>query len=202
MRFEDSSRDTHLVWRSCCLALALMLALGMRAAESDDRKELLRLSNEWMDAVERKDRVALEAILAHDFQLSSIGDAADGVKRPEWIQNALRMDWQNRGYSNVRIEVHGDVAVVTADYAFQVDPGEWRPAVTAASPVVDVWTRRNGRWQVQRRYLGGSTIERWVHRAVGFLAATALFATLMILRRLRRRRAAPASSQADSLGPL
>lgn len=154
-----------------------------------DQDTLRRLSVEWMDAVARKDRATLERLLAPDFELLSVGDLRGGVKRAQWLENAMRMDWQNRGYSNVRVEMNGDVGIVTSNYAFRVDPGGWKPAVTAASPVVDVWVRREGRWQIQRRHLGGSTLTRWIDRVLGVAVAAALFLGVKLLSGLLRRRA-------------
>lgn len=167
-----------------------------------DQETLERLSTEWMDAVARKDRATLERLLAPDFQLVSVGDIRGGVKRAQWLENALRMDWQNRGYSDVRVEVNGDVGIVTSNYTFRVDPGEWKPAVTPTSPVVDVWVRRSGRWQIQRRHLAGSTLTRWADRALGLAMASALFLGVMLLRRLvRRRRGKPPGSTLQPAPP-
>ena len=149
-----------------------------------DRDTLQRLSMEWMDAVAHKDRAALERLLAPDFQLVSVGDVRGGVGRAQWLENALRMDWQNRGYSGVRIEINGDVGIVTSNYTFRVDPGKWKPAITATSPVVDVWVRRGGRWQIQRRHLACSTLTRWVDRVLGFAIAAAFCLGVLLLRRL------------------
>lgn len=153
-----------------------------------DREALKRRSVEWMDAVERKDRSALEQIVASDFQLAAIADAKAGVPRAEWIKNALRMDWQNGGYKGMRIDVYGDVAVISSDYTFRVDPGEWKPAIRATAPVIDVWLRQDGQWRVQRRHLSGLDLERWVDRIAGFIAALALVGLLTLVRRLGRKR--------------
>jgi ketosteroid isomerase-like protein len=152
-----------------------------------DRETLKRLSVEWMDAVERKDRAALERLLAPDFQLLSSGEPEAGVGRAEWLRNALRMDWQSRGYSNVRVDVNGDVALVTSNYSFRVDPGGWKPAVSASGPLADVWVRNGGRWQVQRRYLAGNSIVRWADRVVGFIAGIVLFGSVLLARRFLAR---------------
>lgn len=185
--------------RRSVLALAVLLFVAGTTAGAqngaDDRETLKRLSVEWMEAVARKDRPALERLLAPDFQLLSIGDL-QGVNRSEWLANALRMDWENRGYSNVQVDINDDIGIVTSNYAFEVDPGEWKPSIAAASPVVDVWVRRGGRWQVQRRHLGGSTITRWLDRALGFVFAAAVFGIFVLLRRLVRSRRAAARDPA------
>ena len=202
MRFQETYQYFRAATPLVGLVLALALATPSHAQNpTRDPETLERLSIEWMNAVERKDRVTLERILASDFQLVSIGDGNVPVKRSDWIENALRMDWQNRGYRNTRVDMHGDVAVVTSNYAFHVDPGEWKPAVSASSPVADVWVWQQGRWQVQRRYLGGSTIDRWLDRMTGFLVAIALAGILAILRRVLRRRQRGRRPSSSALRP-
>jgi ketosteroid isomerase-like protein len=155
---------------------------------ADDRGTLKRLSVELMDAVERKDRATLEKLLAPDYQLVSIGELEAGVNRSEWLANALRMDWANRGYSDVRVDIEGDVGIVTSNYAFRIDPGGWKPAVSATSPLVDVWVRRDGRWQIQRRHLGGNSLTRWADRVLGFVVGLLVLGSGLLLRRAVRRR--------------
>lgn len=190
-------RIVRVVVASTIISFALPLA-AQTAAE--DRTRLRARSVEWMDAVARKDRAALEKLLAPEFKLVSVGDPGDGVPRSEWVANALRMDWQNRGYNGMRVDLYGDVAVVASDYSFRVDPGEWRPAISAAAPVVDVWVRRNGLWQVQRRHLAGSSVVRWFDRAIGFIGALVLSGVLMLIgRRVARRRRSMTSDAASLL---
>lgn len=174
-----------------------LLVLSTTTVSAQDvaatRQTLERLSVEWMDAVARKDRAALERILAPEYELVAVGDSAPGVKRSQWLENALRMKWENRGYIDMRIDVLGDVAVVTSNYAFRVDPGEWKPSISATSGCIDVWARRDGRWQITRRHLASSSLDRWISRVQGGAASLAVVGVIALLRRItRRRRAAEA----------
>lgn len=169
------------------LVLVWFFAGPLRAEDRlGDAEELRRRSSEWMRAVEQKDRATLERIVSSEFRLLSAGEPAEAVPREAWIGNALRMDWRDRGYTNMRVDVFGDIAVVSSRYAFEVDPGAWKPAISASAVVVDVWLRRGGQWQVERRYLGGSSITRWGDRAVGFVLAFAVVMTTGVLRRAIR----------------
>lgn len=161
----------------------------LRAEDGLDHADVLsRRSIEWMSAVERKDRATLERIVSPGFRLVAAGESSAAVPREAWIGNAIRLDWTDRGYENMRVDVLGDVAVVSSQYAFRMDPGAWKPAISASASIVDVWVRRGGGWQVERRYLGGSSITRWLDRAVGFLLAAAILATTIVVRRVIRRK--------------
>jgi ketosteroid isomerase-like protein len=176
-----------------CPLMSLVVLLmtstpGDVPAPEADREALTRLSQEWMDAVARRDRPALEQLLASDYELRPVSGEQPSVPRAEWLENAVNMQWENRGYSNLHVEVDGDVGIVTARYAFRVDPGDWKPTVSATADVVDVWKRRDGRWQVQGRLLGESSITRWIDRVTGGVAMLAIVGVVALGRRLMRRR--------------
>jgi ketosteroid isomerase-like protein len=159
---------------------------------SADEATLRRLSVEWMQALERKDRAALEATLAPDYRLRFPGDpAAKATDRATWLKNAMEMDWTRFTYENVEVRVRGDLGVVSSHLRFHVSPMPFE----LDSGVVDVWERRNGRWQVVERMLGESAtqgrIRFWSGVFVGLLACVA-WSLLARWRRRRRARAATA----------
>jgi len=140
-----------------------------------------------MAAIERKDRKALESRLADDYVLQMPGDTeTQYVRREEWLGNAISMDWTNFRYENVVAHVHGDHATVSSRLHFKVAPNP----LTFDSGIVDVWEKRNGRWQVTTRYLGESELKQRMGFAFGALAAGLaaglVYALAWLLRRLRR----------------
>lgn len=170
---------------------------GQTARGADEVEELIALSNEWMLALERKDRNRLEQILHPDFSILGIGDDRAPTDRERWLQNGLEvMDWSDFRYDHFDVAVFGDVAVVrsTLDFTVRRRTGLIRKVATA-SPLVDVWVRRDGEWQIIRRYAAPWTARRWADRGVGFLAGAALLFIWLVARRfLRRRKAAGAKS--------
>jgi ketosteroid isomerase-like protein len=157
---------------------------------SADEATLRRLSVEWMQALERKDRAALEATLAPDYRLRFPGDpAAKATDRATWLKNAMEMDWTRFTYENVEVRVRGDLGVVSSHLRFHVSPMPFE----LDSGVVDVWERRNGRWQVVERMLGESATQGrigfWSGVSIGVLACVA-WSLLARWRRRRRARAA------------
>lgn len=171
------------------VVLLMTSSPGEAPTAEADREALTKLSQEWMDAVARRDRPALEQLLAPDYELRPVSGEQPSVPRAQWLENAVTMQWENRGYSNLHVKVDGDVGIVTSRYAFRVDPGEWKPAVSATADVVDVWKRRDGRWQVQGRLLGESSVTRWIDRVTGGVAMLVLVGVVALGRRLMRRRA-------------
>ena len=179
----------RLLGRLCTGLLAgVLLAAPAVALEPNksDQATLSRLSNEWMIAIERKDRATLDRIVASDFVLQMPGDEQGRIiRRNEWMANAIAQDWSEFRYENVVVSVHGDQAIVTSRLNFKVAPFP----LALDSGVVDIWRIRDGRWQVTKRYLGESRIQQRIAFFAGILAA--IVAGLLaygVARLVRRRR--------------
>ena len=173
-----------------------LLAAGLLASRSTDayappladEKTLASLSAELMAAVARKDRNALEVLVADDFVLQIPGDTdAQFTRRAEWITNAVRMDWADFRHENLVARVHGNQATVTSRLYFRVAPYPF--ALDAG--VVDTWERRGADWQITRRYLGQSNAQQRLAFIFGVLAtglaAVVAYAVARLARRPRRR---------------
>ena len=179
--------------RSTCLMVAGLLASAPALAAvspSTDAQTLERLSVEWMQAIEKKDRKTLEAFLADDYVLQMPGDTeAQYTRRSEWLTNAIDMDWTDFRYENMVAQVHGDHATVSSRLHFKVAPYPFE----FDSGVVDTWERNDGRWQVTTRYLGQSKLQQRMAFVFGVLAAGlvagAAYVVARLVRRSRRRAA-------------
>ena len=114
-----------------------------------DEQELVDLQVAWMDALHRQDRPALEAILAPEFTLTSA--RTDQISdRAAWLGLLDRVKNESFEYSDFRIDVFGDAAVVRSrlTQVARVDDQPWN----ATFMLTDVWIRREGRWQVVARH--------------------------------------------------
>jgi hypothetical protein len=178
---------------TCLLIAGLFVGYPALAAvpSSTDEQTLERLSVEWMEAIEKKDRKSLEAFLADNYVLQMPGDSdSQYTRRNEWIKNAINMDWSDFRYENVMAQVHGDHATVSSRLYFRVAPFPFE----LDSGVVDTWERHDGRWQVTTRYLGESNMQQRITFIFGVLAAGlaagAAYAVAALVRWSRRRRAA------------
>jgi len=95
-----------------------------------------------IDALASKgDFAALEALLADDFVYShSTGQVQD---KATWIASlGPLLGRRQRVPTNLRVELHGDVAVVTADLDIV-----WNDAPTKYNRYVRVWRRSEDKWR-------------------------------------------------------
>lgn len=153
------------------------------AADAPDEQRLRELTVEWMTAVANKDTRRLEQIMAADYTLEMPG-ALERVTRSEWLRNAVERRWRSFRYENVRVAIEGTQAVVTSRLYFKVSP---IPA-TLDSGVVDVWVKRNDRWQIKTRYLATSDFFTRLTFAAGVIATAVLLGVAAILLRVLRKR--------------
>jgi len=114
-----------------------------------DEQRLIELQVAWMDAWQREDRQALEAILAPEFTLTS-ARTDQLVDREGWLGMLDRVRNESFQYSDFRIDVFGDAAVVRSrlTQVATVDDQRW----DATFMLTDVWIRRDDRWQVVARH--------------------------------------------------
>ena len=117
----------------------------------DDRAELARLQEAWMQAVQDRDMEALERIVAPEFRFMAIHLYPEPMRREQW------MDAAREGYTIVSfafesmdIDVSGDMAVVHSRYS-QVASYE-HVSLSNAFRLTDVWTRADGTWRVIARH--------------------------------------------------
>lgn len=137
-----------------------------------------------MQAIESKDARTLDKLLAGDYVLQMPGDlVSDYVARDEWMRNAIKMDWSRFRYENLRVQLNGDHADVTSRLYFHVSP----VPIELDSGVIDSWQKRNGQWQVNRRYVGQSNAGDRLRLIFGFLAALLLLAVGFGMARLVRK---------------
>jgi ketosteroid isomerase-like protein len=173
-----------------CFLLFLPLSAHAQNENQTAVDEITRLSNEWMHALQEKDRNRLEQIIHQDFLIMGMADAKPPVNREQWLVNGLdNSDWRDFQYHNIAVSVLGDTAVVRSVLDFNVErrSGLVRK-VSTSSPLVDVWVRQDGRWQVIRRYAAPWTVTRWIDRAIGVVAGAAAILILSWLWRWFRRR--------------
>ena len=115
----------------------------------DDERTLIELQNAWMDAWQRLDYGRLEEILAPEFSLTS-ARSDQLVHRAEWLRLLDQVRNVSFEYSDVRVQVFGDAAVVKSRMSQVASVGDqpWNETFM----LTDVWVRRDGRWQVVARH--------------------------------------------------
>jgi hypothetical protein len=122
---------------------------------SAEEEELIRLSQEWMDAaLFHKDEKRLREIMSPDFTLQ-IWDASRAPQPLEsWLDMGKRqLDNIKFKYTNLNARVFGDIAVVYTSFW-------WSGTIngkdfTDSGFTADVWVKNNGSWQVLSRRSAG-----------------------------------------------
>jgi ketosteroid isomerase-like protein len=110
--------------------------------------ELVELSHDLARAVSEHDVEALEELLAAEFTLQG---AAGRLDRDEFLAAAAGpYAIEEFAYEEIDPEVYGNTAVLVSRYR-QVASFDGRD-LSHPMHVTDVWTRRDGRWQIVRRH--------------------------------------------------
>ncbi len=110
--------------------------------------ELIELSFDLARAVSEHDVDSLEELLAAEFTLQG---AAGQLDREEFLAAAAGpYDIEEFSYEEIDPEVYGNTAVLVSRYS-QVASFDGRD-LSRRMNVTDIWTRREGRWQIVRRH--------------------------------------------------
>jgi len=110
--------------------------------------ELVELSHALVRAVQEHDSEKLDLLLADEFTLDG---AAGTLGREELIEAAGGLYAIDEfAYEEIDTEIYGSTAVVLSRYRQQARIGD-RDA-SGDLRITDVWTRRDGRWQIVRRH--------------------------------------------------
>ena len=110
--------------------------------------ELVELSHDLARAVSEHDVDALERLLASEFTLQG---AAGQLDREEFLAAAAGPYVIDEfAYEEIDPEVYGNTAVLVSRYS-QVARLDGRD-LSHRMNVTDIWTRREGRWQIVRRH--------------------------------------------------
>jgi ketosteroid isomerase-like protein len=111
-------------------------------------EELVELSHDLVRAVQEHDVARLDAMLAEEFTLDG---AAGTLSRDELLEAAAgAYAIEGFAYHELDPEIYGNTAVVVSRYRQDARIGD-RDA-SGDLRITDVWTRREGRWQIVRRH--------------------------------------------------
>ncbi|HEY0783692.1 MAG TPA: nuclear transport factor 2 family protein [Thermoanaerobaculia bacterium] len=129
-------------------ALLFAAALPLSAAPAapppaNAAEEVRKLEDRWLEALDRHDRTALDALLADDFMNTNwVGK----VRTKQDVLNSLDDPGRPQGTQrliDVQARVYGDTAVVTGTNIFTT----LDQARVVRLRFTDVFVRRDGRWR-------------------------------------------------------
>ncbi len=130
--------------------LALLSPNLANAQEEKTKKELEKLSWDWMNAWKAKDTVALDKILAPDYRLLAIinGEFAT-INRQKWLATVPFYTPTSFRYYDFDIRIYGNTAVVQSMVEQEATlNGKDR---SGTFQVTDVWVKNKAQWQVVHR---------------------------------------------------
>jgi Domain of unknown function (DUF4440) len=110
-----------------------------------------KLEMQWMEAVQKKDREALDAMLAPEFLVRSSVDPEHSVSRTDWMRDVLTNS-EIRSYSFSAMTIRAFLGVAIVGFV------ESEQATTRAKEfdgerlIVDVWQANHGKWQPVMRF--------------------------------------------------
>ena len=121
-------------------------------ADSIQEFELLRISNLWNTATVSRDSTALLELMAPEYKLLRPAGGKP-TYLTAWLDNLYHhlnvSKWEQ---SNMQAQVYGDVGIVTSQYAWA---GTFHNnSFDSKGYLIDVWLRRNNKWQVVSRTSG------------------------------------------------
>lgn len=127
-------------------ALALLLSVsGVRAGETADKAELVRVENATVAALVMHDAKALTTFLAPDWRIVTAD--ASVMTREALLKDldAGTLKFESYKISDLDVRLYGDAAVVIGHGDAKM---EWKGEPMAGREIfTDVFIRRDGKWQ-------------------------------------------------------
>lgn len=129
------------------LAVALlMLAMGATApAQTGVEQALMDLERQWVKAALAGNAAMLAPLLASDF----VSVQSDGTMQTKtvYVAHATKGKWQVNEVSDMKVQVHGDSAVVTGIWTGKGTDGAGK-AFDGRERFADTWVKMSdGKWQ-------------------------------------------------------
>lgn len=132
------------------VAWFLAAALLTQPVVPSDEPDIVALEQRLFRAIEERNRLVLETLLAPDFVLRGVPDTT----RESWLSSAVTLCWgPSWDVQQMAVREEGETQVATFVLNFYRDPLTCRPAVLR-SLITDVWRRRDGQWQLLLRHAG------------------------------------------------
>ena len=140
-----------VIWMT--LAAAVLLVQGQTNKDiSTAEQEVRKLERAWLDAYEKRDVDAMNAIVADDFTIT-FGDGSMQTK-PQILESLKRPSSMKFRTESVQSRKYGDTVVLIG-----VVVSEWKQndkPMTDRSRYTDTYVKRNGKWQVVASHLSNA----------------------------------------------
>lgn len=133
------------------IILVFLFSHSVMAQGEKTKKELERLSWDWMNAWKSKDTVLLEKILAPEYRLlASINGELVSMDRREWLKTVPIYIPRSFRYYDFDIRIYGNTAIVQSMFDQEATlNGQDR---SGTFQITDVWVKNKSGWQVVHRH--------------------------------------------------
>src|SRR5439155_22734091 len=132
--------------RTFVVALLGLLASSRAWAQATSAtdQEIIKLEQAATDAQFKKDRPALERLLADDYLYTHSNGSV--LNKTQEIAEAMSSDvqWTDSKFADLEVRIFGDVAVLTGQQTVQ---GTAKGYVPGPRRITDMFVKRSGRWQ-------------------------------------------------------
>jgi len=141
--------------RTLVIALLGLLASSRARAQATSavEQEIIKLEQTVTNAQFKKDRAALERLLADDYLYTHSNGSV--LNKTQEIAESMSSDvqWTDSKFADLKVRMFGDVAVLTGRQTIQ---GTAKGYVPGPRRITDIFVKRSGRWQWAR---GQATLE-------------------------------------------
>ncbi len=141
--------------RTLVIALLGLLASSRARAQATSavEQEIIKLEQTVTNAQFKKDRAALERLLADDYLYTHSNGSV--LNKTQEIAESMSSDvqWTDSKFADLKVRMFGDVAVLTGRQTIQ---GTAKGYVPGPRRITDIFVKRSGHWQ----WVGGqATLE-------------------------------------------
>jgi hypothetical protein len=129
------------------------LEVERSASDAHSFMELFtKLERDWINGMQRKDKTALEEMVAPEFMVRTSVDPDHPVMRADWIQDVLtNCDIRSYKHRGMAIRAFLGVAIVSFVQSQQATVGG--KDRSGDYLIVDLWVTNHGKWQAAARYI-------------------------------------------------
>lgn len=123
------------------------------ASESHSYMELFtKLERDWIQAAQKKDKTALDAMVAREFMLRTSESPESPQPRADWIQHALT-SYDVHSFSQRAIAIRAFLGVAVVSFVQSEQSTMDGKDHSGDYFIVDLWEAKHDKWQVCARYM-------------------------------------------------
>jgi uncharacterized protein (TIGR02246 family) len=145
--------------KTCLTILMLIASCGYALAQDDAAQAVQKMERAWLDAYERHDVKAMDAIVAEDFTITfPNGSMQTKAQIIASLKNAGQPGRPTSKFhtEDVRARVYGDTVILVGRVVTEYQR-DGQTLSKEQQRYTDTYVRRDGRWQVVASHLSNDT---------------------------------------------